>query len=157
MERQIRDRHRRKVATRRLLALLVGAALIAAACGDDATGDAAVDAVDGGAADGSEQPDVDASEEPSEEDDAGDADEAGGEDETAASEDSRPAVPIGPGAAGSGDADESPPAFLDDRIIAADIWGAELAILSAGMGFDGVIGFPDTELETVRAAGGSYY
>ncbi|GIS34294.1 MAG: hypothetical protein Ct9H90mP5_07430 [Acidimicrobiaceae bacterium] len=47
--------------------------------------------------------------------------------------------------------------FLDDRIIAADLWGAELAILSAGMGFDGVIGLPNTDIETVRAAGGSYY
>ena len=68
----------------------------------------------------------------------------------------RPSIPVGPGAA-LPDADESPPAFLDDRIIAADLWGAELAILSAGMGFDGVIGLPNTDIETVRAAGGSYY
>ena len=68
----------------------------------------------------------------------------------------RPSIPVGPGAA-LPDADESPPAFLDDRIIAADLWGTELAILSAGMGFDGVIGLPNTDIETVRAAGGSYY
>ena len=79
-----------------------------------------------------------------------------GDDEEVAADITRPSIPVGPGAAGP-DADESPPAFLDDRIIAADLWGAELAILSAGMGFDGVIGLPNTDIETVRAAGGSYY
>ena len=64
-----------------------------------------------------------------------------GDDEEVAADIPRPSIPVGPGAAGP-DADESPPAFLDDRIIAADLWGAELAILSAGMGFDGVIGLP---------------
>ncbi len=83
------------------------------------------------------------------------ADDAG-DDEEVAADIARPSIPVGPGAAGP-DADESPPAFLDDRIIAADLWGAELAILSAGMGFDGVIGLPNTDIETVRAAGGSYY
>ena len=39
----------------------------------------------------------------------------------------------------------TPPVFPDDRIIAADLWGPELAILSAGMGFDGVIGLLDTD------------
>ena len=83
------------------------------------------------------------------------ADDAGNDEEVAA-DISRPSIPVGPGAA-LPDADESPPAFLDDRIIAGDLWGAELAILSAGMGFDGVIGLPNTDIETVRAAGGSYY
>ena len=82
---------------------------------------------------------------------AGDA----GEDEEVEA-DARPSLPIGPDVAGA-DADDTPPVFLDDRIIAADLWGPELAILSAGMGFDGVIGLPDTDLETVRVAGGSYY
>ena len=79
-----------------------------------------------------------------------------GDDEEVAVDAPHPSLPVGPGAAGR-DADDSPPAFFDDRIIAADLWGAELAILSTGMGFDGVIGLPDTDLETVRAAGGSYY
>lgn len=68
----------------------------------------------------------------------------------------RPGV-LGPAALGGGDADENPPPIFDDRIVAADIWDDELRILSAGMGFDGVIGWPDTELETIRAGGGSFY
>jgi hypothetical protein len=53
--------------------------------------------------------------------------------------------------------DDAVPALHDDRILAADIWDDELRILSAGMGFDGVIGWPDEELETILAGGGSYY
>ena len=46
--------------------------------------------------------------------------------------------------------DDVAPALYDDRILAADIWDDELRVLSAGMGFDGVIGWPDEELETIR-------
>jgi hypothetical protein len=63
------------------------------------------------------------------------------------------AGPDGPG----GDADETPPAFFDDRLDAADIWDDELRILSAGFGFDGIIGWPDQERTTIRAGGGSYF
>ena len=45
----------------------------------------------------------------------------------------------------------------DDRLVAADYWSDELVILSAGMGFDNVIGVPDSDFETVRGAMGSYY
>jgi len=53
--------------------------------------------------------------------------------------------------------DDVAPALYDDRILAADIWDDELRVLSAGMGFDGVIGWPDEELETIRTGGGSFY
>jgi hypothetical protein len=52
--------------------------------------------------------------------------------------------------------DDVAPALYDDRILAADIWDDELRILSAGMGFDGVIGWPDEELETIQTGGGSF-
>jgi hypothetical protein len=61
----------------------------------------------------------------------------------------RPAGPDAP--------DIEVPGLYDDRLVAADYWDDELSILSAGMGFDGIVGVPDDELETVRAAGGSYY
>ncbi len=44
----------------------------------------------------------------------------------------------------------------DDRLVDADYWRDELVILSAGMGFDNIIGVPDDDLETVREALGSY-
>ncbi|RZV45452.1 MAG: phospholipase [Acidimicrobiia bacterium] len=62
-----------------------------------------------------------------------------------------------PGRPGGGDADENPPAFFDGRLVEADYWDEELKILSANMGFDGIIGWPDTEFETIRAGGGSFY
>ncbi|MEC7505354.1 MAG: hypothetical protein VX510_00920, partial [Actinomycetota bacterium] len=140
-----------------LIALLV-VALLAVGCSSNATDERSVeDRSDAGAPDVDEQPDPEsAPESPALEDEvteeAGDA----GDDEEVEADTPRPSLPIGPDAAGA-DADDTPPVFLDDRIIAADLWGPELAILSAGMGFDGVIGLPDTDLETVRAAGGSYY
>ncbi len=140
-----------------LIALLV-VALLAVGCSSNATDERSVeDRSDAGAPDVDEQPDAEsATESPALEDEvteeAGDA----GDDEEVEADTPRPSLPIGPDAAGA-DADDTPPVFLDDRIIAADLWGPELAILSAGMGFDGVIGLPDTDLETVRAAGGSYY
>ncbi len=45
----------------------------------------------------------------------------------------------------------------NDELVAADYWSDELVILSAGMGFDNIIGVPDDDLETVREAGGTYY
>lgn len=44
----------------------------------------------------------------------------------------------------------------DDELVAADYWSDDLVILSAGLGFDNIVGVPDDELETVRDAGGSY-
>ena len=140
-----------------LIALLV-VALLSVGCSSNAADERSVeDRSDAGAPDVDEQPDPEsATESPALEDEvteeAGDA----GDDEEVEADTPRPSLPIGPDAAGA-DADDTPPVFLDDRIIAADQWGPELAILSAGMGFDGVIGLPDTDLETVRAAGGSYY
>lgn len=46
--------------------------------------------------------------------------------------------------------------LYDDRLVAADYWSDELVILSAGLGFDGIIGVPDDEFDTVRSAGGTY-
>lgn len=45
----------------------------------------------------------------------------------------------------------------NDELVAADYWSGELVILSAGLGFDNIVGVPDDDLETVRAAGGTYY
>ncbi len=45
----------------------------------------------------------------------------------------------------------------DDRLVAADYWDTELRILSAGMGFDNIIGVPDSGLETTREAMGSWW
>ncbi|MBT8198776.1 MAG: phospholipase [Acidimicrobiia bacterium] len=45
----------------------------------------------------------------------------------------------------------------NDELVAADYWNDELVILSAGMGFDNIIGVPDDDLESVRDAGGTYY
>ena len=45
----------------------------------------------------------------------------------------------------------------DGRLVAADYWSKEPLILSAGLGFDNIVGLPDVTEETVRAAGGSWY
>jgi hypothetical protein len=55
------------------------------------------------------------------------------------------------------DDDTTAPALFDGQLVAADYWDDELRILSAGLGFDGIVGVPNDELETVREAGGSYY
>jgi hypothetical protein len=39
----------------------------------------------------------------------------------------------------------------------SDLWSDEPAILSAGMGFDNIIGLPEVTRETVRDAGGAWY
>ena len=158
--RVVKNGRRTRSGVRLLIALLV-VALTVVGCGSNSTDERSVEGGSGdGAPDAGEQPEPESAQEsPPAEDEVTElteeASDAGGAEEAAA-DTPRPSLPIGPGAAGA-DADDSPPVFLDDRIIAADLWGPELAILSAGMGFDGVIGFPDTELETVRAAGGSYY
>ncbi|MEO1290291.1 MAG: hypothetical protein AAFV93_21275, partial [Chloroflexota bacterium] len=43
------------------------------------------------------------------------------------------------------------------QLVAADYWREEPMILSAGMGFEGIIGLPEVNEETVREAGGSWY
>ena len=45
------------------------------------------------------------------------------------------------------------------ELVAADYWADEPMILSAGLGFDNIVGLPVPELtkETVREAGGSWY
>ena len=47
--------------------------------------------------------------------------------------------------------------FTDGRLEAADYWDDKPAILSAGLGFDNIIGLPELTRETVRGAGGSWY
>jgi hypothetical protein len=47
--------------------------------------------------------------------------------------------------------------FTDGRLQAADYWADKPAILSAGLGFDNIIGLPELTGETVRGAGGSWY
>lgn len=47
--------------------------------------------------------------------------------------------------------------LTDGRLVGADYWRAEPVILSAGMGFDGIIGIPALTEDAVRAAGGSWY
>lgn len=42
-------------------------------------------------------------------------------------------------------------------LVAADYWRDEPLILSAGMGFDNIVGLPEVNEEMVRAAGGSWY
>ena len=46
--------------------------------------------------------------------------------------------------------------LYDDRLAAADYWSDELVILSAGLGFDNIIGLPDDDIATVHDAGGAY-
>lgn len=45
----------------------------------------------------------------------------------------------------------------DGRLVAADYWADEPLILSAGLGFDNIIGLPEVTEETVREAGSSWY
>ncbi|MCK7482026.1 MAG: hypothetical protein M0C28_36380 [Candidatus Moduliflexus flocculans] len=42
-------------------------------------------------------------------------------------------------------------------LVAADYWSEEPLILSAGLGFDNIVGLPEVTEETVREAGGSWY
>ena len=46
--------------------------------------------------------------------------------------------------------------LYDGRLVAADYWSPQPKILSAGLGFDGIIGLPSLDEQTVRAAGGAY-
>jgi len=43
------------------------------------------------------------------------------------------------------------------ELVAADYWSDEPVILSAGLGFDNIIGLPEINEDTVREAGGSWY
>ena len=45
----------------------------------------------------------------------------------------------------------------DDRLEAADYWSDELVILSAGLGFDNIVGTPGDDFETTRGAGGTWF
>ena len=47
--------------------------------------------------------------------------------------------------------------LFDGALKDADYWSDEPVILSAGMGFEGIIGWPEVNEETVREAGGSWY
>jgi hypothetical protein len=47
--------------------------------------------------------------------------------------------------------------LTNGRLEGADYWRDEPVILSAGMGFDNIIGLPDLTEETIRQAGGSWY
>lgn len=46
---------------------------------------------------------------------------------------------------------------FDGELIEADYWGDEPKILSAGMGFEGIIGIPEITESEVRRVGGSWY
>ena len=47
--------------------------------------------------------------------------------------------------------------LFDGALKEADYWSDEPVILSAGMGFEGIIGWPEINEETVREAEGSWY
>ena len=47
--------------------------------------------------------------------------------------------------------------LFDGALKEADYWSDEPGILSAGMGFEGIIGWPEVNQETVREAEGSWY
>lgn len=47
--------------------------------------------------------------------------------------------------------------LFNGELVEADYWDDEPKILSAGMGFDNIIGLPEINEETVRAADGSWY
>ena len=47
--------------------------------------------------------------------------------------------------------------LFDGALIDADYWSDEPVILSAGMGFEGIVGWPEVNEETVQEAGGSWY
>ena len=97
---------------------------------------------------GEPQAETDVDIDPGDEHEADDAvetdDDSGADDDPAAS----PADSADP---------DTVPGIYDDRILGADIWDDELRILSANMGFDGVIGWPDEEFDTILAGGGSYF
>ena len=135
----------------RALAILLTILLSLAACSDDSSETAPTTTTEPAAA--SEPVEAAEVSEPAGASDAETrAEDAGGTDDTVpetAPESSDPTSPRSD--------DDVAPALYDDRILAADIWDDELRILSAGMGFDGVIGWPDTELETIQAGGGSFY
>ena len=135
--RVVKNGGRTRSGVRLLIALLV-VALTVVGCGSNSTDERSVEGGSGdGAPDAGEQPEPEsAPESPVAEDEVTEeASDAGGTEEAAA-DTPRPSLPIGPDVAGA-DADDSPPVVLDDRIIAADLWGPELAILSAGMGSTG--------------------
>ncbi|MEM7341961.1 MAG: hypothetical protein AAF467_25185 [Actinomycetota bacterium] len=44
-----------------------------------------------------------------------------------------------------------------DELEAADYWSDELVILSAGFGFDGIVGVPDDDLDTTREVGAAWF
>ncbi|MEL6985129.1 MAG: hypothetical protein AAFO29_22040, partial [Actinomycetota bacterium] len=44
-----------------------------------------------------------------------------------------------------------------DELEAADYWSDELVILSAGLGFDNIVGVPDDDFDTTREAGGTWF
>lgn len=46
--------------------------------------------------------------------------------------------------------------LYQDELVEADYWDDELYIMSAGLGFDGIVGVPDLDYETVRAAGAAW-
>lgn len=48
-------------------------------------------------------------------------------------------------------------ALHNGELVAADYWADEPVILSAGLGFDSIIGLPELTEESVRAAGGSWF
>src|SRR5690606_30284907 len=47
--------------------------------------------------------------------------------------------------------------LTNGKLVAADYWRDEPVILSAGLGFDNIIGLPELTEGTVREAGGSWY
>ncbi len=47
--------------------------------------------------------------------------------------------------------------LTNGRLVEADYWSNEPMILSAGLGFDNIIGLPEITEESVRQAGGSWY
>jgi hypothetical protein len=46
--------------------------------------------------------------------------------------------------------------LFSDELVEADYWDSELRILSAGLGFDGIIGVPNDDIDVVREAGGAW-
>ena len=102
----------------------LAAALIAVGCGSNATDERSVEDYSDTGVETDEQPDPGLPPESTADDET--TEEAGDDEE--AHDAPRPSLPSDP--ALHEDADDSPPAFFDDLIIAADLWGAELAILS---------------------------
>jgi len=46
--------------------------------------------------------------------------------------------------------------LYQDELVEADYWDDELYIMSAGLGFDGIIGLPNLDFETVKDAGAAW-